>query len=108
MDGNPMSDSATARIRQDALEVLRALLRLELSAARWEGVGAILDALDAGLELGDIEMVTGATIRLGEVGPVRVTRIGGTSGEPPPPPVRERVNELISKLSGAAKDEDEA
>lgn len=101
-----MSDPATARIRRDALDVLQTLLRLELPAARWDGVGAILDALDAGLDLGDADMVTGATVRLGEIGPVRLTRIGGTSGEPPPPAVRERVNELIFKLSGA--DEDEA
>jgi hypothetical protein len=99
-----MSDH-TAQIQRDALELLRQSLRWKLPAARWEGVGAIFDALEAGLALADDDMVTSATIRLGEAGPARIIKIGTTSDEPPPPPVRERVNELISRLSSSAEDE---
>ena len=99
-----MSDYTT-RIRQDTLTVLRELLRWELSSARWKGVAEILDALAAGLELDDIDTVTSAIIQLEQTGPVRITRIGETSKEPPPAPVRERTNELIHKLSGRAGDE---
>jgi hypothetical protein len=93
------------QIQRDALVILRQLPRWELSAARWKGVREILDALEAGLDLADDEMVTGAIFRLGEAGPVRIIKVGTTSGEPPPPLVRERVNELISRLSGSVEDE---
>jgi hypothetical protein len=96
-------DDHTARIQRDALTVLQDLLRWELSAARWDGVAGALDALAVGLELDDLDTLTKATIQLEQAGPVRITRIGATPTEPPPPPVRERTNQLIQRLSGGAE-----
>lgn len=98
-----MSDHAV-RNEKDALAVLQDLLEWELSAARWDGVARILDALADSLELGDLYTLAKATTQLEVAGPVRIVRIGAASSEPPPPPVRERANELIHKLSGRVGD----
>ena len=98
-----MTDGS-AQIQEDALNVLRDVLLWELSPARWEGIAGVLEALAADLELGDLGTLAEATIELELAGPVRITRIGATPTEPPPPPVRERINQLIHSLSGQARD----
>jgi len=98
-----MSDNS-ARLQNDALAVLHEVLDWELSAARWEVVAGILDALTGSLEQGDLETLVQATIQLEQSGPVRLTMIGATPTQPPPPPVRERTNQLIHRLSGSTED----
>ena len=87
---------------QDAVTILRGVLTWELSPARWEGVAAILEAMATSLELGDRDTMAEATVDLERIGPVRFKRIGAESKDPPPVLVRERINELIHKLSGKA------
>jgi hypothetical protein len=97
-----MSDHA-ARIQDDALAVLQEVLDWELSSPRWNAIAGILDALAVSLDQGDLDTVVKATIQLEQAGPVRVTMIGATPTEPPPPPVRERANQLIHRLSGGTE-----
>ena len=94
------------RIRDDALTVLAELLRWELPATRWSEVEKTLDALNAGLDLDDLDMLAEATIALEQAGPVRIKRIGeGAPREPAPPPVRERIGDLIVRLTGSQEDD---
>jgi hypothetical protein len=88
------------QVLQDAVHVLEDLLVWELSPARWEGIAGILDALAAEVADSDLSNLAEATIQLELAGPVRLTRIGATPTEPPPPRVRERINQLIHRLSG--------
>jgi hypothetical protein len=91
---------------QDAVLVLEDLLTLELSPARWEGIAGVLEALVTEVAAGDLNNLAEATIQLELAGPVRITRIGAMPTEPPPPRVRERINQLIHSLSG--KDRNDA
>jgi hypothetical protein len=90
----------TQQVLQDAVHVLQDLLLWELSPARWDGIAGILDALAAEVADSDLSNLAEATIQLELAGPVRITRIGAASTEPPPPRVRERINQLIHSLSG--------
>jgi hypothetical protein len=88
------------QVREDAVHVLEDLRLLELSPARWEGIAGILEALAAEVAVGDLSNLAEATIQLELAGPVRLIRIGAVPSEPPPPLVRERINQLIHTLSG--------
>lgn len=102
--GRHMSDWETddlAEVRRDALSVLRDVLGWRLSAARWEGIAGSVEALAASLELSDLAAAEGMVIQLELAGPVRVTRIGALPTQPPPAKVRERISQLIHRLSGA-------
>jgi hypothetical protein len=87
-------------VRQDALSVLRDMLGWRLSTPRWEGIADSVEALAACLDLGDLAAAREIVIRLELAGPVRITRIGAVPAQPPPPWVRDRVNQLIHQLSG--------
>jgi hypothetical protein len=89
-----------AEVRRDALSVLRDMLGWRLSTARWEAIAGSVEALAAYLDLGDLAAARDIVIQLELAGPVRITRIGAVPAQPPPPPVRERVNHLIHRLSG--------
>jgi hypothetical protein len=91
----------SAYVLQDTLDVLQDVLRWELSPARWAGIVAILDAMAA--DPADQDVIAEGTTQLELAGPVRITRIGATPTQPPPPPVRERVNELIHQLSSKSQ-----
>jgi len=99
MERNQVTDHPQ-QVLQDAVLVLEDLLLLELSSARWEGIAGILEALATEVAGGDLSNLTEATIQLELAGPVRMTRIGALPTEPPPPRVRERINQLIHSLSG--------
>lgn len=88
------------QVLEDAIHVLEDLLLWELTAARWEGVAGILEAVAAEVAADDLSNLAEATIQLELAGPVRITRIGAMPTEPPPPRVRERINQLIHRLSG--------
>jgi hypothetical protein len=85
-------------IRASAVAVLRHILRWELTEVRWNQVTETIDIAIAADASGDMDALQEATIQLEAAGPVRVTRIGATPQVPPPPPVRERVNNLIHAL----------
>ena len=87
-------------VGQDALSVLQDILGWKLSPARWEGIAGSVEALAAYLDLGDMAAAREIVIQLELAGPVRITRIGAVPAQPAPRPVRERVNQLIHRLSG--------
>lgn len=89
-----------AEAGQDAISVLQDILDWRLSAARWEAIAGSVEALAACLDLGDLAAAREIVIQLELAGPVRITRIGAIPVLPPPRPVRERVNQLIHRLSG--------
>jgi len=69
----------------------------------------ILEALADALDSGNPDGILTAASQLDLVGTARVTKIGTPPAEPPPPVVRERINQLIHSLSGgeeAARDAD--
>jgi hypothetical protein len=87
-------------VRQDAVSVLQDVLSWRLSTARWDVIAGSVEALATYLDLGDLAAARDIVIQLELAGPVRITRIGAVPSQPPPPPVRDRVNHLIYRLSG--------
>ncbi len=87
-------------VRQDAVSVLQDMLSWRLSTARWDSIAGSVEALATYLDLGDLAAARDIVIQLELAGPVRITRIGALPSQPPPPPVRDRVNQLIHRLSG--------
>lgn len=86
-------------VRQDAVSVLQDMLSWRLSAARWDAIAGSVEALATYLDLGDLAAARDIVIQLELAGPVRITRIGALPSQPPPPPVRERINHLIHRMS---------
>ncbi|MFC4055084.1 CATRA system-associated protein [Actinomadura syzygii] len=84
----------------EALAIVREIFEWELAATRWDGAAQVLDALAEAAESDDLAAVRQAVADLELRGPVRITRIGATPVVPPPPPVRERLNHLVHRLSG--------
>ncbi len=97
-----MSDGP-AQIRADAVSTLSHVLRWELTAARWDLLGGMLDALAAAAAESDADALAVATADLELAGPMRITPIGPGSAQrrEAPPEVRDRINELIHVLRGA-------
>ena len=87
-------------VRLDGLSVLQDMLSWRLSTARWDAIAGSVEALATYLDLGDLAGARDIVIQLELAGPVRITRIGAVPSQPPPPPVRERVNQLIHRLTG--------
>jgi hypothetical protein len=100
--------SKEIQIRDEALEVLREILHWEMDAVRWERLTEILDVAVESELSGDLDAFAHAVVQLELAGPVRITRISGTSPQPPPPPVRERINTLVHRLSGGRRGHEEA
>ncbi len=84
----------------EVAHALRDALLWEMTPARWELLAGILAEIAEAAESGDPDALAAARAGLELVGPVRITRIGSTPRQPPPPPVRERINHLIYRLSG--------
>ncbi|MBO3747394.1 hypothetical protein J5X84_15055 [Streptosporangiaceae bacterium NEAU-GS5] len=93
---------------KDAAGVLRRAIGWEMSPARWEKVTEILSALESALEKADDEDLRRATVQLKLASPTRITRITGKQDadvkEPPPGPIRERLNRLVHELASHEKD----
>lgn len=90
-----------AEIRASAIRVLDYILRLELAQARWDRVDGILALAVEAAAAGDLGTLRAATSQLRAIGPVRVIRIGGTPVGPPPPKVRERVEQVRAAVGTA-------
>ncbi|WP_066366960.1 CATRA system-associated protein [Herbidospora mongoliensis] len=95
------------KVRNQALAILRQIPDWELTPARWEIVAELLEVADVAVAAGDLDGLDATTVQLELVGPVRMTRLGATPSEPPPPPVRDRLNILVHRLSSAHPQEDE-
>ncbi|WP_329179207.1 CATRA system-associated protein [Streptomyces sp. NBC_01477] len=96
-----MSTGSFDTVRADALELLGVLADWRLAPARWDRVAEVLAAAAEAAAGRDAEALDAAVGELELAGPVRITRIGGTPTEPPPPAVRERANHLVHALGGA-------
>jgi hypothetical protein len=84
--------------RTDALDVVHDVLAWRLVDERWQRVAQSLDAMATAVAAQDTAGVESATAELELASPVRVTRIGATSVNPPPEIVRDRVNHLVHSL----------
>jgi hypothetical protein len=100
----PENQPSEAEIRRDAVSVLENVLGWELAPARWDRLAETIDIAGAAEAAGDLNALREATIQLELSGPVWVIRIGSPSTVPPPPPLRERVTDLIHSLRGAGPD----
>jgi hypothetical protein len=88
-------------VRADALDVISDALSWQLADARWAAIEQILVTMDAALTAGSSVDLAAATTDLELAGPVRITRIGAVPVVPPPPAVRDRLNQLVHSLGGA-------
>ncbi|MEV6644255.1 CATRA system-associated protein [Amycolatopsis sp. NPDC051371] len=82
----------------EALDLLEELDEWLLPQARWIDVGDLIVTLSTAVEGGDIAGIRNATGGLRQISPVRVKRLGEEPTEPPPPPVRDRLNILVHRL----------
>jgi hypothetical protein len=87
-------------VRADALDIVSDALRWQLADKRWAVIEQVLAAMEAALADGDVEALQAAATDLELSGPVRITRIGATPVVPPPPVVRDRLNQLVHSLGG--------
>lgn len=97
------------RSRNDAVNVLRDVLRWRLTPDRWGEISAILDMLGTGLDLTDpqdLAALTQASVSLELAGPELITEID-KAATPAPDRVRERVNSLIDELTQPKGDADD-
>ena len=98
---------AAASVHSDALDVLSDVLSWRLAAPRWQEIEKMLVAMDTALQANDLAALAEATIRLELAGPLRATRIGGTSVSAPPDAVRGRVVQLTVSLRGRRRAQEE-
>ena len=93
------TEQEAEQIRADASDVLRLAGSWELPPGRWAEFAEILEVAIAAHAAADGQALGQAVAHLEQLGPMRVARIGGDSlREPPPGPVRERVDYLIRAL----------
>lgn len=90
---------------QDALSTVRLVPRWTLSADGWPRVDAALERLRAAIASGSAREVTGAMAQLEDLGPTRLSAVGGSTGaasgrQAPPPAVLELVNTLVHPADG--------
>jgi hypothetical protein len=69
-----------------------------LPRARWADVADLIVALSTAADVKDMTSIRSATAELRLISPLRVKLIGEEPAEPPPPPVRDRLNVLLHKL----------
>ena len=89
------------QIRNDAVEVLRDVLRWCLTPAGWAEISAILDTLGTNLDLADphgLAALARATVALELAGPELLTEVDGAA-IPASDSIRERVDSLVDKLT---------
>jgi hypothetical protein len=89
--------------RQDALDVLESALHWQLPTSRWRGVDEALTAMAEALARDDAAAFRRVESDLELAGPVRAVSAQHPPKDPVPEPVRERINELIHTLGGAAE-----
>jgi hypothetical protein len=94
------NSAAAGGVRADALDVLSDALSWRLADARWAAIDQVIAAMSAALEADDVAALAAATADLELAGPVRITRIGAVPVVPPPPAVRDRLNQLVHSLGG--------
>lgn len=105
---SPRRDSGDVfDVRAEALGVISDALRWRLADARWQVVEQVVAAMAGALAAGDLKALTAATADLELAGPVRITRIGAMPIVPPPPPVRDRLNQLVHSLGGTPAVQDD-
>jgi hypothetical protein len=104
--GGSLMTNQPEQIREDALTIVRNALKWEVPPQRWTEIAAVLADLEAALDAGDLDAVAKATIQLELAAPVRITKIKAPV-QPPPPPVRERLNVTVGRLSGKSESEDD-
>ena len=89
-----------ARIRDEALSVMRDALEWSLTPAQWSGFAAMLSGMETDrlAEPEQRKALEDVTVQLELAGPPRIEAVD-SAAEPAPPVVRERLNVLIDELS---------
>jgi hypothetical protein len=94
------------QVRRHTREVLLDVPRWSLAPTRWAAISAILDTLEAGLDLADpdhhLAALAEASVALELSAPERLTEVD-KAATPAPDSVRERVNVLIHELTPSAR-----
>jgi hypothetical protein len=85
----------------EALAVVQDALEWQLAELGWQAVEQMLITMHAAVEVGDPRALAAATADLEMIAPVRVIKIGAPAN-PPPPPVRDRLNRLVHSLGDAS------
>ncbi|WP_066375806.1 CATRA system-associated protein [Herbidospora mongoliensis] len=85
----------------DLLDLVTDIDQWRVTPEHWETIGGLL-------ELAAASLTEPAALRplleeLENAGQDRITRIGASPIVPPPPPVRDRLNQLVHALSGPKK-----
>jgi CATRA-Associated Small Protein len=93
--------AVTYDIHDEALGLLREVLVWRLAGDRWHIVDQAVRSLAAALAAGEPDAFREVLYDLELAGPIRVVRIEDAEILPPPPPVRERINQLVHTLEGA-------
>ncbi|WP_062349293.1 CATRA system-associated protein [Herbidospora yilanensis] len=85
----------------DLLDLVTDIAQWRVPPGHWETIGGLLDLAAASLdEPAALRLVLE---ELENAGQGRITKIGSPPIVPPPPPVRERLNQLVHELSGPKK-----
>jgi hypothetical protein len=81
--------------RTEALVLLDQVRAWRTTDEHWLRVASRIDDLAAALTAADQPAITKATIALELISPLKVARVGDDKLEEAPPPVRERLNQLV-------------
>ncbi|TKK89570.1 hypothetical protein FDA94_09270 [Herbidospora galbida] len=85
----------------DLLDLAADIAQWRVPPEQWERIGGLLEQAAASLdEPAALRLVLE---ELENAGQGRITKIGTPPIVPPPPPVRERLNQLVHALSGPKK-----
>ncbi|WP_062440895.1 CATRA system-associated protein [Herbidospora daliensis] len=85
----------------DLLDLAADIVQWRVPTEQWEKIGGLLEL--AAAALGEPAVLRPVLEELENEGPGRITKIGATPVVPPPPPVRDRLNQLVHALSGPKK-----
>jgi hypothetical protein len=81
----------------EALDLVENIDEWLLPRARWTDVADLIAALSTAADVKDMASIRSATAELRLLSPLRVKMIGEEPVEPPPPPVRDRLNILLHR-----------
>ncbi|WP_330277833.1 hypothetical protein OG205_20465 [Lentzea sp. NBC_00516] len=85
--------------RDEILSMLNQVSDLRLSAERWQKVTALLHRMESARAANDLDGMLAVVVEL-EMAARRIPTIGSEPAGPPPPPVRDRLNQLVHALGG--------
>jgi hypothetical protein len=99
----PRGSDDEEQARTEALDILQDVLEWTTSPDHWRLIARLVDAMADAVVRHDLDALDACTADLELESPLRrVIRIGEGEAEPPPAPLRDRVNRLIHSLEPSA------